>query len=163
MRVFVILLISTVFWMCTQPAGSEQEQSSNEGNAYFEGESFEYDDVMTVGQVMAALSEQDSVPAVVEATVSNVCQAKGCWMDVVGTDGDSSSIFVQFKDYGFFMPKDLAGGNVVMKGYAYKSVTTVEELRHFAEDEGLSEEEIAAITEPEEEIKFLASGVEIKK
>ena len=59
----------------------------------------------------------------------------------------------------FFMPKDIAGRKVVMEGKAYREITTVEELRHFAEDEGKSAEEIAAITEPLEELKFMATGV----
>jgi hypothetical protein len=46
-----------------------------------------------------------------------------------------------------------------MDGYAYREVTSVEDLRHFAEDEGKSKEEIEAITEPREELKFMASGV----
>jgi Domain of unknown function (DUF4920) len=66
---------------------------------------------------------------------------------------------VQFKDYGFFMPKDISGRKVVMQGYAFKALTPVDELKHYAEDEGKLKEEIEAITEPKEEIKFLASGV----
>ena len=46
-----------------------------------------------------------------------------------------------------------------MDGFAFKEVTPVDELRHYAEDEGMSKEEIAAITEPKEELKFMASGV----
>ena len=42
-------------------------------------------------------------------------------------------------------------------------MTSVEDLRHYAEDEGKSEEEIMAITEPVEELKFMATGVEIVK
>ena len=34
-----------------------------------------------------------------------------------------------------------------------------EELKHYAEDDGQSEEEIAAITEPETKYLFMASGV----
>ena len=68
-------------------------------------------------------------------------------------------MFVKFKDYGFFMPKDIAGKRVVMDGYAFKEITPVDELRHYAEDEGKSPEEIAAIVEPKEELKFLAKGV----
>jgi hypothetical protein len=47
----------------------------------------------------------------------------------------------------------------VIKGKAFKEVTSVEELQHYAEDEGKSKEEIALITQPQEEIKFLADGV----
>ena len=46
-----------------------------------------------------------------------------------------------------------------MEGKAFREVTTVEELRHYAEDEGASQEEINAITEPTEELKFMANGV----
>ena len=78
-------------------------------------------------------------------------------MNVVSDDGES--MFVKFKDYGFFMPLDLAGQEVVMNGVAFKEVTSVEELQHYAEDEGLSQVEIAKITEPKEEFKFMATGV----
>lgn len=75
------------------------------------------------------------------------------------TDDTGNEIFVKFKDYGFFMPLDCEGQELVMNGFAVKSVTSVDELRHYAEDEGKSEEEIAAITEPKEEITFMADGV----
>jgi hypothetical protein len=57
------------------------------------------------------------------------------------------------------MPLDLAGKEVVMNGYAFKDVTSVDELKHYAEDEGLSQAEIDGITEPKKELKFMASGV----
>jgi hypothetical protein len=37
----------------------------------------------------------------------------------------------------------------------------VEDLRHYAEDEGKTPEEIAQITEPVVELKIMASGVKI--
>ena len=101
----------------------------------------------------------DSLDAKLVGTVESVCQTKGCWMNLTTEAGDE--IFVQFEDYGFFMPKDIAGRKVVIDGYAYRQVTSVDELRHYAEDEGMSAEEIAAITEPEEELKFMASGVKL--
>ena len=68
-------------------------------------------------------------------------------------------MMVRFKDYGFFVPKDIAGRKVIITGKAYREVTPIEELRHYAEDAGKSKEEIAAITESKEELKFLATGV----
>ncbi len=35
----------------------------------------------------------------------------------------------------------------------------MDELRHYAQDKGASAEEIAAITMPKEELKFMAKGV----
>ena len=98
------------------------------------------------------------------AKVSDVCQTKGCWMNLVNaTESNQEEMFVQFKDYGFFMPKDLAGKEVIVEGKAYSESTSVEELRHYAEDAGKTEEEIAAITEPQLEKKFLATGVVLVK
>jgi hypothetical protein len=83
-------------------------------------------------------------------------------MNVLDADNpEAGGLFVQFEDYGFFMPFDLAGQKVIMEGKIYRSVTTVEELRHFAEDGGATKEEIEAIKEPKEEMKFMASGVKI--
>jgi hypothetical protein len=80
-------------------------------------------------------------------------------MNIQPDNADNDAVMVRFKDYGFFVPKDIAGRRVLMNGYAFKELTPVDELRHYAEDAGKSAEEIAAITEPKAEIKFLASGV----
>lgn len=111
--------------------------------------------------LVSTLEKQDSIKTQLIAKVEGVCQVKGCWMNLVPADGaiGQESVFVKFKDYGFFMPLDLAGSNVIVDGVAYRAVTSVSDLRHYAEDEGLSPEEIAKITEPVEELKFLADGV----
>ena len=72
---------------------------------------------------------------------------------------DSTGLFVKFKNYGFFVPKDLTGSKVIIAGIAFKQVTSVDELKHYAEDEGKSEEEISKIIKPSEELKFMAEGV----
>lgn len=125
------------------------------------GEEITEDGAVSFDELMNALEGKESIEDVkVIATVGEVCQTKGCWMNV--SDGsDSDKIFVQFKDYGFFMPKDLTDSKVALQGKAYYDVTSVEDLKHFAEDEGLSQEEIDAITEPKKELKFMASGVKV--
>jgi hypothetical protein len=129
------------------------------------GEEFEAKAVKTYDQLLTDLSKKGSLEdVVVQGTVTGVCQAKGCWMTLVSTkNSNTPEMFVKFKDYAFFMPKDLAGGKVIMKGKAYKEITSVADLKHYAEDEGKSAEEIAKITKPKEEFKFLASGVQILK
>ena len=67
---------------------------------------------------------------------------------------------VTFRDYGFFVPTSGAEGKqTIFEGTLRKSVTSVESLRHYAEDAGKSTEEINAITEPREELTFVADGV----
>ena len=106
--------------------------------------------------------KQDSVSAKVNGMVNEVCQAKGCWMTISEKDGEAEPLFVKFKDYGFFVPKDISGQEVIMEGMAFREITSVDELRHYAEDAGKTKEEIEAITEPKEELRFLARGVLVK-
>ncbi len=121
------------------------------------GEKINARGAVSMADLPAMMRDADSVAVKLQGTVESVCQVKGCWMNLV--DDNNHGLFVQFKDYGFFMPKDIEGRQVVIDGYAYRQVTPVEELRHYAEDAGKSREEIEAITKPKEEVKFLASGV----
>ncbi|MBT8485924.1 MAG: DUF4920 domain-containing protein [Phycisphaerales bacterium] len=93
---------------------------------------------------------------VVTGTIDSVCPKKGCWMRVREGDGE---LFVRFRDYGFFVPRNAAGHEVVMFGTPSVKIASVEELRHYAEDAGRSPEEIAVITEPERQITFMADSV----
>lgn len=130
-----------------------------------EGEVFTAKNVVSYDGLLTKLETKQSIDdVIVEGKVAAVCQAKGCWMNIVSDkDVNAPQMFVKFQDYGFFMPLDLSGGRVIMKGKAYKEVTSVEELRHYAEDEGKTKAEIAAITKPKEELKFMAKGVQILK
>ena len=106
------------------------------------------------------LASADSVNTKFTATVTEVCQTKGCWMKLQ-LDGEEA--MVRFKDYAFFMPMDIAGREVIVDGKAFVDMMSVDDQRHYAEDEGKSAEEIAAITEPKKTYSFEASGVLIKQ
>ncbi|MCG9911540.1 MAG: DUF4920 domain-containing protein [Flavobacteriales bacterium] len=110
-------------------------------------------------ELLTQLSSSDSVVAKVKAPILHACQKKGCWMIV---DLEGTEMRVTFKDYGFFVPKNSDGHTAIMEGKAYKELISVETLRHYAEDEGKTKEEIAAITEPVTEYSFEAVGVIIK-
>ena len=70
------------------------------------------------------------------------------------------TLFVKFKNYEFFVPTEgVEGYHTVLEGVAYYDTTTVAELKHYAEDAGLSQEEIDLITEHEYNINFTATGV----
>ncbi|GAA4815855.1 DUF4920 domain-containing protein [Litoribaculum gwangyangense] len=103
----------------------------------------------------------DSIDTKMIAKVTDVCQAKGCWMTLNLEDGNE--VMVKFKDYGFFVPKDIAGKEVIINGKAFVNEVPVEELRHYAEDAGKSKEEIAQITESKKTYSFEADGVLIKQ
>lgn len=107
------------------------------------------------------LSVSDTVPTKFSATVTDVCQAKGCWMKLKLEDG--SEAMVKFKDYEFFMPKDISGKEVIVNGLAFVEEMSVEEQKHYAEDGGASDAAIAAITVPKKTYRFEADGVLLKK
>lgn len=108
-----------------------------------------------------AMTAGDTVNSKMTAKVDAVCQVKGCWMTVNLEDGTTAR--VKFKDYGFFMPKNIAGKEVIVNGLAYVDEVSVAEQRHFAEDAGKSKEEIEAITEVKRTYTFMADGVLLKE
>jgi hypothetical protein len=103
----------------------------------------------------------DTIPSKMIAKIDEVCQAKGCWMKLDLEDGNQ--VMVKFKDYGFFMPKNIAGKEVIINGKAYVNEMSVEEQQHYAEDAGKTKEEIAAITEVKKTYSFEADGVLLKQ
>ena len=57
------------------------------------------------------------------------------------------------------VPLAINGKTIVAHGTASIQETSVETLRHYAEDAGKSKEEIAAIKEPKKEIIMNATGI----
>ncbi len=138
--------------------------AAKKGDGKHFGETITADNAMSCGELLKKMdgltADSKGIETKVKGTVMSVCQNKGCWMKI-SPEGGGKSVFVKFKDYGFFMPMDLAGSQVVMQGRAYISETPVAELRHYAEDAGKTKEEIEKITEPAKDYKFTATGVVI--
>lgn len=127
---------------------------------YF-GDTITTDGAIAVDQLVAQLAGKDSISIKLTGKIEDVCQKKGCWMNM--NIGNNQSMKVKFKDYAFFVPKDAAGKTVYIEGYAFNDTISVASLKHYAEDAGESKEEIAKITQPEISISFEANGVIIKK
>lgn len=95
----------------------------------------------------------------VKGKVTDVCDKKGCWLTI--QTEDNSKFFVKMKDYAFFVPTALKGKNVVLEGNAERKVISVNEQKHYAEDAKKPQSEIDAITQPKEEIRFVANGIKV--
>jgi len=115
------------------------------------------DGAINASELVAAMNGQDSIMVKVKGEIQECCQKKGCWMDI--DLGDGKSMTVRFKDYGFFVPMNSAGRMAILDGMAKVDTQSVDWLRHKAMDAGSSDDEIAAITEPEVSLTFLAKGV----
>ncbi len=128
----------------------------------FHGKKLEVNDkAIAASKIEAKMDDKLKLQTRVTGIVDDVCQAAGCWMNITTTEG--KTMRVTFKDYAFFVPKDIAGKKVTFEGIAMKKETSVEHLKHYALDAGKSEEEIAKITKPEYAITFEAEGVIIEK
>ena len=107
-----------------------------------------------------ALGTRDSARVKLVGKASAVCQARGCWMTLPTADG--RQMRVRFRDYAFFVPKNLSGHEVVVSGWAHRSTVPKAELQHYAKDAGKTDQEVAAITEDEQQLTFLADGVLVR-
>ena len=115
---------------------------------------------MTTKKLDQKLKKSEKAEKVaVKGKVVKVCDKKGCWF-TVETD-NNEKFFVKMKDYAFFVPTALEGKNVILEGNAEMKVTSVDEQKHYAEDAKKPQAEIDAITKPEEEIRFVASGIKV--
>jgi hypothetical protein len=167
MKNILTILVLTLMLVSCKSKGQEVEKEvvAKEEIAYVSfGDEINDDNVMTTNQMAETYKSMkvgDTINTKITAKVIEVCQAKGCWMTLNLDNGDEA--MVKFKDYGFFMPKDISGKEVILNGKAYVNEVPVDEQRHYAEDAGKSKEEIAAITEPKKTFSFEADGVLIKK
>jgi len=101
--------------------------------------------------------KQNKFEGKVIGKVVEVCLVKGCWMKIEKSNGDK--LMVKFKDYGFFMPENIVGKDVVLDGEATMKEVSVKQQKHYAEDAGKSKEEIEKIKETKKELQFVAKGV----
>jgi len=164
---YVLLVLAILLSSCKNNTSSQGEIQNTDKQeiAYASfGDEITDTDALSAAQMTEVynnLKAGDTVHTKVLAKVEEVCQSKGCWMRL--NLDDDKEIMVKFKDYGFFMPKNIAGMDVIVNGKAFVNEMPVDELRHYAEDAGKSTEEIAAITEPKRTYSFEAEGVLIKQ
>jgi hypothetical protein len=128
------------------------------------GNNISTDDVISTEDIAlkySALKEGDTLSVKFQSTIKEVCQKKGCWMTL--DLKNDKEVFVKFKDYSFFVPKNAQNETVIVNGKAFVSIESVDELKHYAKDAGKSQESIDSIMVPKTTFSFLADGVLIKE
>lgn len=111
-------------------------------------------------ELPAAMDSVDELQVKLTGTIVEVCQASGCWMDI--DMGNGERVLATFSPHVFVAPKDAAGKQATVEGTASKVIIPVKRLQLQAADEGATEEEINAITEPVAEYSIEAVKVEIR-
>jgi hypothetical protein len=138
-----------------KPATEQQSQTAQAPQYKAFGDSVQSTSApIQLAEAMKAPNAQKNVR--IQAKVVEVCQKKGCWMML--TDG-STTMRITFKDYGFFVPKDIAGKTIIAEGILSEDVLAEKDARHYAEDAGKSKEEIAKIKGDQKTIAMVAQSV----
>lgn len=107
--------------------------------------------------LVAAISEKTlNTPVRLVSRVTNSCDKKGCW--IVINDGDAT-VRVTFKDYAFFVPLGFKDRDVVLEGILREEEIPEETLKHYAEDEKKSQDEVDSIKGPQVQYTFEATSV----
>ncbi len=152
LALFVVLALAA----CKNKKKTELKATENFKTGVY-GDSVKNENVVGLDAISVAMRDEAKVDMKVKGTVKEVWQSKGCWLTMTLPNGDDMR--VTFKDYKFFVPKDISGKTVILDGYAYKDTVTVEDQRHYLEDAGKSAAEIAKITAPKYQLNFEAKGV----
>ncbi|MCM4160745.1 DUF4920 domain-containing protein [Antarcticibacterium flavum] len=163
--VFIVITLISCKNTENQSVTDDSETSSSQVAYAVYGEEFRREkdlDSREMSREYSKLQTGDTLEVQFTGTVESVCKNKGCWM-TLDLPEEEEDVMVKFKDYGFFVPKDIENREVVLSGKAYIEEVSVEEQRHYAEDQGKTQEEIDAITEPKKTLSFLADGVLIKE
>lgn len=161
MPIFVVqkLLMKKFFLLLFVIAGSlaveaQTPQPADKGISY--GSTVTSDGAIPITE-MEAKVQDNKYQGKIRGKVTEVCQEKGCWMKLENAGGEK--LMVKFKDYGFFMPKNIVGKEVVLDGVASVNQVSVKQQKHYAEDAGKTKVDIAKINQPKKEMQFVAKGV----
>lgn len=170
MLLLAVMLSSVLVWGQKKGAHCDPEKEKNfaslskPNSAGGYGAVITKDKAVTLAEVEKMMKEKQvgEMPNVkVTGVVTGVCKAKGCWMGIDNSHGES--VRVRFKDYAFFVPRNCEGQTVFAEGTARYDTTSVEMLQHYALDAGKPKAEIEKITTPKIELTFEATGVLFEK
>ncbi len=120
---------------------------------------------LTPASLTADPSAYDGTVVRVEGTIAQVCRNKGCWLTLDNPTATPVRVEVP-RDaeggYAFTFPTDLPISEAVIEGTVSVDTTSVETLRHLAQDEGRPQAEIDAITAPEPTVVVTARGALVR-
>ena len=150
-----IFMLALAFGALISVGYAQDPASAQKGVTYGDGTTEQ--GALTVKELEKKLVPEQPFEGKVKGKVLDVCVKKGCWMKVENPGGED--MMVKFRDYAFFMPKDIIGKEVVLDGEAMVEEVSAKQLQHYAADGGKSKKEIAKIKKPKKELNFVAKGV----
>lgn len=149
----LLLLVAVVFFVFTSMA-QPPEGPADAGMTF--GKKTDVAGAVSADDLSSILATKPSTEIKVKGKVLEVCQAEGCWLKMETTKGP---IMIRMKDHLFMVPLSMNGKMIVAQGIASYKETSVEMLKHYAEDAGKSKDEIDAIKAPKKEMNMQAIGI----
>ena len=158
MKNISLLFLAIVLFSCNNTNENPILNSKSKSQSYkFYGKVISQDSIKNFEVEKESLMKIGIKSSKISGRIVETCSKKGCWMTL---DTGKDTLFVKFRDYAFFVPTDsVEGKQAIIQGDLFLDTVTVEMLKHYAEDAGKSEEEIAQITEPSYDMGFTADGV----
>ena len=118
MKKLIIMLFCTIaLFSCKNDPGNNQKEQVSQTTKNFSspytsvGDTFTPDSILSVNEMnehYRGMEEGDTIRVKFKADVNSVCKNKGCWMKLDMKDGNET--LVKFRDYAFFVPKDIQRG-----------------------------------------------------
>ncbi|RAR70044.1 DUF4920 domain-containing protein [Flavobacterium aciduliphilum] len=164
-KIVYSVLVLALLVSCKKNEETKVNNSDSEKVSFVKfGDSISEDGAISAVELLEkykTMKPTDTVEVKVHAKIVDVCQKKGCWMNL--DLGNDKTAFVKFKDYGFFVPKNAGGSEAIVHGKAFVEIVSVNDLKEYAKDAGKSNAAIDSIIAPETNYSFMADGVLIKK
>jgi hypothetical protein len=128
----VLLFVSLSIAQEIKPnTGTSSTQTVNKNTSTWKS----YGDVITLkkttslAEVLKNQKQFEKKEVLVEGTISEVCENKGCWMVV---DAGDKHVRVEFKDYGFFVPWGSEKKKIKMQGMIETKIVSAKAAEHMA-------------------------------
>jgi hypothetical protein len=162
MRLFSFILLLAFSSSCQQtPQKVVPARQSDQSSTGSFGKEIPSEKAIAAADLISVFAASDTVETIISGNITASCKHTGCWMDL--DMGKGETVHVTFLNESFTIPLDAAGKNAVAQGIAIRELIPVETLQNYAREEGKSEEEVAAITEPVYAYEFIAKGVLIEE
>lgn len=144
-----------------QDKEASKETAAADGSAVKRGEPIGDSPRVAFADVLKEPKKFAGKSVVIEGSVERVCQAEGCWMQIV-PDGasETGAVRVTF-DHKFAVPKDSAKMKFRAEGTFSVKTLSRETVEHLVKEDGAK-----IRTNPDgtaDELAFLATGVELWK
>jgi hypothetical protein len=171
MRLFLPLALAAVLVGCGAPEEADVAAEAPVSYASYGAEIPVDQPAIPAADVILAGEQYAGETVRIEGEIEKVCQMKGCWLTLRGAGDTDATMAERIRvevqrdsagQYVYTFPTDLAEGQpAIFEGAVRLDTTSVDMQRHFAEDEGKTAEEIAAITEPRLNVVLTARGARV--